>query len=190
MKPSVSNWMSDTQIHDICFYTYTSHLLSHTPQQESVENRIFHTRSVLDPTDSVNGKKLCLHQSCGNHPAMPMSVDTSSLQGKHVDLPPAMVERNIRPEIILQLILVPASTCVPKHNLLRTPHSYKQSNLLSNLHNPLFTAKGMKCTWHPFLWWKPMTITWRIGPLLSLPFLCSFAIALIRQLRSSSSFDT
>jgi hypothetical protein len=35
-----------------------------------------------------------------------------------------------------------------------------------------------------------MTITWRIGPLLSLTSLCSFAIALKRQLNSSSPFDT
>ena len=108
----------------LVLHTYTSHPLSHTPRQESVENRIFHIRSALDPTDSVDGKKLCLHQSCGNRPAIPMSADTSSLQGKHVDLPPAVVGRNIPPEIILQLIMVHASTCVPKHNLLHKPHSY------------------------------------------------------------------
>jgi hypothetical protein len=85
----------------------------------------------LDPTDSVSGKKLCLHQSYVNHPATPMLADTSSLQDKHVDLPLAVVERNIPPEMILQLIMVTASTCVPKHNLIRKPHLYKQPNLLS-----------------------------------------------------------
>lgn len=127
----------------LVLHTYKSHI-RHTPQQESVENRIFHTRSVLDPTDSVNGKRLCLHHSCVNHPAMPMSADTSSLQGKHVDLLPAVVERNIPPEIILHLIMVPASTCVPKHNL-RKPHSYNLTSF--QIHKiRLFTAKGMKCT--------------------------------------------
>jgi hypothetical protein len=73
---------------------------------------------------------------------MPMSEDTSSLQGKHVDLPPAVVERNIPPEIILQLIMVPVSTCVPKHNLLRKPHSYKQSNLLTELQNQFINGEA------------------------------------------------
>jgi hypothetical protein len=75
---------------------------------------------------------------------MPTLADISSLQDNHVDLPPAMVERNIPPEIILQLTLVTTPTCVQKHNLLSKPVLYKQSNLLPKLQNRFTYGEGHK----------------------------------------------
>jgi hypothetical protein len=83
----------------------------------------------------VNGKKLYLHQSCVNHPVMLTLAGTSSLQDKHEDLPLVAAERNIPPEIGLQLTRVPASTRTQKHNLLGKLDMYKQSNLSSGLQN-------------------------------------------------------
>lgn len=59
---------------------------------------------------------------------------TSSLQDKHVDLPLVAAERNIPPEIVLQLTAVPALPCsIQKHNLLRKLDMYRQSNLFANV---------------------------------------------------------